>query len=596
MLQRYISSSQPELFPTFENERRFSTLKAMARGLASEFEPSTHLEEARSFCSQVLHAYWQEKISEVELDWTISPAPMIFFPVGAIAANLANELGKTAAGFESAKAGYLLGTIYTSTLPADIRSKWGAFYTPMPYADHLLDMLDQAGFDWAHGKVIDPACGGGAFLAPVALKMMAANKGGSPEFQLAGIVSRLNGVEIDPFAAWIAHVLLETALLPLCKKAKRRLPNIIHVADALDIECENDFDLVIGNPPYGRITLSSERRDKFSSSLFGHANLYGLFTDLAVRLSRSGGHIAYVTPTSFLGGQYFKALRQMLVKHAPPVSISFIEHREGVFDDVLQETMLSVYQKSNHTQPVSVESLSTDETGSSVTVHNLGRVAVNTDDAPWLLPRHSEHQKMFGRLSLMGARLRDIGYAISTGQLVWNRHKAQLRDTKNSPQTYPLIWAESVSLDGFNFSAERRNHVPYIEVYEKQSHLLTGETCILVQRTTAKEQSRRLIAGVLPKSFIAKHGAVVVENHLNMIYAVGESEITPATIAVLLNSRAVDTVFRCISGSVAVSAYELNALPIPDRSELKSLNRLVSSNADMGLIEKLLNRMYGLTT
>ena len=39
----------------------------------------------------------------------------------------------------------------------------------------------------------------------------------------------------------------------------------------------------------------------------------------------------------------------------------------------------------------------------------------------------------------------------------------------------------------------------------------------LVQRTTAKEQNRRLIAAELPASFIKKHGAVVVENHVNMV-------------------------------------------------------------------------------
>jgi hypothetical protein len=44
------------------------------------------------------------------------------------------------------------------------------------------------------------------------------------------------------------------------------------------------------------------------------SNLYGLFTDLAAQLARRGGVIAYVTPTSFLAGEYFKSLRALLAE------------------------------------------------------------------------------------------------------------------------------------------------------------------------------------------------------------------------------------------------------------------------------------------
>lgn len=585
---------QSELFGAIELDRHFSVGKAMAKGLATEFDASSHLDEARSFCCRVVHSYWNARVSEVGLDWEISPAPTVMTPLGDMAENLSIELGEAAAVFEPIKAGYLLGTIYTATLPSHVRSKWGAFYTPIAYVNQLLDMVEQARFDWEQGTIIDPACGGGAFLAPVALRMVAANENASAEFQLASIASRLKGVEVDPFAAWMSHVLLEAALLPLCAEANRRMPNVIYVADSLDLEDENVFDLVIGNPPYGRMKLAPERRTKFARSLFGHANLYGLFTDLAVRLAKPDGLIAYVTPTSFLGGQYFKALRQLLVREAPPVSISFVESREGVFDDVLQETLLAVYRKTSSAKQVAVTSLIPKQDGRSVVVHALGEVALNGNDAPWLLPRTLKQVQVFDRLILMSNRLRNVGYAINTGQLVWNRHKHQLRQSLGNKGVYPLIWAESVSADGFNFSAARRNHVPYIEVSDRQPHLLNCSACVLVQRTTAKEQARRLIAAVMPEEFIAKYGAVVVENHLNIVYAIGKSDIALATIAALLNSRAVDAVFRCLSGSVAVSAYELNALPLPDMRELRSLDRLVRTGADNGLIEKRLDRLYGL--
>jgi adenine-specific DNA-methyltransferase len=69
--------------------------------------------------------------------------------------------------------------------------------------------------------------------------------------------------------------------------------------------------------------------------------MYGLFTDMALRHTKPGGVIAYVTPTSFLAGEYFKNLRALLGRDAPPATIDFISARKGVFDDVLQETLLA---------------------------------------------------------------------------------------------------------------------------------------------------------------------------------------------------------------------------------------------------------------
>ena len=50
-------------------------------------------------------------------------------------------------------------------------------------------------------------------------------------------------------------------------------------------------------------------RRRYRRSLYGHANQYGVFTDLALRWTVPGGVIAYVTPTSFLD-----CVREMAVK------------------------------------------------------------------------------------------------------------------------------------------------------------------------------------------------------------------------------------------------------------------------------------------
>ena len=65
--------------------------------------------------------------------------------------------------------------------------------------------------------------------------------------------------------------------------------------------------------------------------------------------------------------------------------------------------------------------------------------------------------------------------------------------------------------------------------------------------------------------------------------------------AAFLSSQAADRAFRCISGSVAVSAYELEALPLPSPDSLKPLARLVSTGAGRAEIDVACARLLSLT-
>jgi hypothetical protein len=103
-----------------------------------------------------------------------------------------------------------------------------------------------------------------------------------------------------------------------------------------------------------------------------------------------------------------------------------------------------------------------------------------------------------------------------------------------------------------------------------------------------------LLAAVLPQEFLDHHGGVVIENHLNMVYSDDLlSCVSVRTIEVLLNSQAVDRAFRCISGSVAVSAYELNSLPLPSQDQLIQLERLVNKEASKITLERKVTEFYG---
>jgi adenine-specific DNA-methyltransferase len=566
-----------------------------AQLIASEWPAARRTGFASSLCASVLQDVWKRRQRTSGHNWELRKCPS---PSLEKYSGLTERLGQAFSVLPPAQAGFLLGQLYTALLPCALRKSLGAYYTPPSLVNRLLELVTSSGFDWSSGRIIDPACGGAAFLASVAPKLVEHSRHRQPLALLEDVERRLVGVELDPFAAWMSMVLLELALLDLTILANRPLKNLVMSRDALEIEANELglFDLVIGNPPYRKLTLPSSQRSRFEASLFGHANLYGLFTDLAVRLTKAGGVIGYVTPTSFLGGEYFKNLRRLLASHAPLQRLDFVSDRDGVFDGVLQETMLAVFERKTPATTSSVELnlLRSDDRSEELSIERIGSANLNNNiGGPWLLPRSAEQTALIDMLNSMPHRLKDYGFVVATGQLVWNRHKDQLRKSRDK-DCYPIIWAEAVNADGkFHFQAARRSHLPYFKIKSGQGFLINREPCILVQRTTAKEQKRRIIAAVVPNSFVLEYPGFVVENHLNMIYSTERRpQMALRTLSILLNSAVFDKAFRCINGSVAVSAYELNCLALPNPGQMRSLQEHLASCPSSSETEQMIASLY----
>jgi adenine-specific DNA-methyltransferase len=505
-------------------------------------------------------------------------------------------LGTYAATLDVIEASYLIGNLYTATIPDDLRSTNGVYYTPPNLTTRLLNLAEKAGVNWATATILDPACGGGAFLAPVALRIASVLDSEDSNVIIDHIEKNLKGFEIDPFSAWLSQVFVEVAISKHCLIAKRRLNNIIEVRDSLAIEnTKEKYDLIIGNPPYGKIKLETELRKKFDDCLYGHANLYGLFVHVAFSLVKRNGIVAYVTPTGFLGGQYFKKLRSFIAANSTPLEFDFLTFRKGIFEDVLQETMLTIYRKGKSVQPLVVNEI-LPSSAKAYDVHAVGAFALPNDpSSPWLLARNKSNAKLVSKLGKLSHHLNDWGYGVKTGPLVWNRHKIQLRRAKGKG-TFPLIWAETISTKGeFLWKADKKNHTLYFAFKNGDEWLLEKKPCIIMQRTTAREQEKRLLTAILPMTMFKACGAVIIENHLNVIQPITASpKVSLELLNIFLSTKIADDVFRCISGSVAVSAYEIECMPLPNPELLIPLQKMLDSGTEKKLIEDaLFNDFYG---
>ena len=245
--------------------------------------------------------------------------------------------------------GYELGEAYVCALPVRDRAAHGRHYTPKPLAEALWREIDGAGDHRGGSTVTDPASGAGALLLPPLRQAVAAIRDRRAPGALRSISDRFSGVDTDPYAVWLGNAILGSELLPLWASApeadREPLPPLLRVGDGLDVEPES-AGVVVMNPPFGRAAVDGESRKRWSESLYGHANWYGIFLHAAVERARSGGVVAAVLPTSFLGGAYHQRLRALLAEQAPLVRLRLIDDRAGVFaSGVLQEACLAVFEK-----------------------------------------------------------------------------------------------------------------------------------------------------------------------------------------------------------------------------------------------------------
>ena len=110
------------------------------------------------------------------------------------------------------------------------------------------------------------------------------------------------------------------------------------------------FDVLIGNPPYiSNKEIPSEAKEIYKQHFQvgkEQFDLYALFMELAIRLSKNLGLNALIVPDSFLGRTSFKELRRMLKEET---SLTHIFHADHIFDEASVSSCIYFLSKSRST-------------------------------------------------------------------------------------------------------------------------------------------------------------------------------------------------------------------------------------------------------
>lgn len=235
----------------------------------------------------------------------------------------------------------LLSEIYENFLfktDPELKKRTGTYYTPPALVEFILNEklpIDETAKNYKV-KVLDPSCGSGIFLVEAFKRLVKryenANKiENLSDFDILVRLLKENifGIEINPQAIKVAAFSLYLALVDkldpkdLWQKKKHRLPNLINnpndkslkeqgknlfCRDTIlnNVEIENiEFNLIVGNPPFGTTDISKSIRDYCDNEGFAKEMVLP-FLHKATKFAPNG-EIALIFNTKVLtntGGTY----------------------------------------------------------------------------------------------------------------------------------------------------------------------------------------------------------------------------------------------------------------------------------------------------
>ncbi|PHQ38983.1 type I restriction endonuclease subunit M [Halorubrum persicum] len=272
----------------------------------------------------------------------------------------------------------ILGHVYEDYLPKQERKELGEYYTPLEVVQFMLDSVDyRPGEGLGDKQVLDPACGSGTFLTEVTERLIKhyVDKFGRTSVHrlepdeartiLERVEENVYGVDINPFAAHITQINLLFRTIDLYDKVTEQNPGYtmdgfeIHVADTLSptllekqdgstehegqqsalhqfeeyngraksfiedrnevdrIKDEEEFDVVVANPPYVRIQNLSGMKDEYSkryASAIKNFDIYVPFIERGLEWLSEDGKLTYICPNRLFTNDYAQKIREQLTE------------------------------------------------------------------------------------------------------------------------------------------------------------------------------------------------------------------------------------------------------------------------------------------
>ena len=469
---------------------------------------------------------------------------------------------------------------YIEAMPKKERKKYGQFFTSMETARYMADL----------------------FTIPKQKTITVLDAGAGSGILACAMVERLETVEeIKEICVTCYETdenvlpLLEENLLYVQNKSTKKVDikivteNYI-TSQYLDFnhmlggdEEPQKYDLVIGNPPYMKISKAAPEATAMPSVCYGAPNMYFLFASMSLFNLKNNAEMVYIIPRSWTSGAYFKRFREYFLSEGKLVHIHLFGSRNKVFDkeEVLQETIIVKIRKTKiQPETVTITSTNTNKDFNQCTTLVVPYdIVVSGDELYVYLVTNEEEVSVLKKLHQWNKTLPEIGLKMKTGLTVDFRNRDILRNTEEEGAV-PLFYSQHIKEGEVHFPIQKEHE--YV-VTDQKGLMQDNHNYLFVKRFTAKEESLRLQCGVYLAKKFPQYSKISTQNKINFIDGLltNMSECLVYGLYVLFNSTIYDKYYRILNDSTQVNSTEINAMPVPDIDVIQEMGKKMMKSKDM---------------
>jgi type I restriction-modification system DNA methylase subunit len=284
--------------------------------------------------------------------------------------------------------------------------------------------------DWLFNlKILDPACGSGAFLNQALEYLIKKHKQLQNDLALMGdlfssytveesvLEHNLYGVDINEDAVEIAKLSLWLRTAQKGRPLTSLADKIICANSLLEMPFEdNSFDIVIGNPPYVRVqglksNYENEAKlyeEKFVSAT-GNYDLYVLFMEQSFKMLNQKGKLSYILPHKFLISDFGNGIRGFLSENKAVENLIHFGS-EMVFEDA--STYTCIITLSHNNEKLNFKSISPKNIFNEFTYDTVDYEKLGSDK--WNLSSN-DISKVLEKINKQPLKVKDIFERIFTG-------------------------------------------------------------------------------------------------------------------------------------------------------------------------------------